>query len=518
MTRESGDGGGERVREGGNVQNERAASLSREANGNFESIGARTTNEPVTGSLNFADKPIYPNEQKYAGLSTGTMTDAGAGPLKAGDSKGKDEATDSIVAKTTKKNSDGGYTDTSVHSDHSVDTTTYDKDQQAIKNRTDRPDGSFSEQSVEINGDVKIREQKANGDYTQTTLGNDGSISSKAHTTNADGSVTDTATGANGVTDTTVTKDNKVVSTKTENPDGSFTEQKTSSDNSVTVREQQKNGSYVETLTNKDGTSKTVHDVDAQGGSQTLSYDAQGNLVKDRTTQADGGFYEVTKNKDGTTTKHDQDRNGNFSEAVFNDKNELVQPILDVKSTASTGFVDKVREQIAQMPEGVKKLLVNDRTHIVATGTVLDAMPDAAGDQPRGHDEGKTWNDLDGAQSDHSKLIITAERDKDGFSKRTEGVLKHETGHAVDRALGNDSDSPEFRAAYDKDVAAMNPEQRAREKYQLQEGKAGRSEAYAELYGAVNGSTANPKDTAQALADYPNVAEFMRKRLNGLPQ
>lgn len=447
------------------------------------------------------------------------MTDAGGGPLKASETKAKDDGADAVVAKTSKRNSDGGYTDTSVHSGGSIDTTTYDKEQRAVRNRTDRPDGSFSEQSVEKNNDVKIREQKANGDYTETTLGNDGTFSSKARTTNKDGSVTDTATGANGVTETSITKDNKVVNTKTENPDGSYRQQTVNSDNSITVHEQQKDGSYVATRTNKDGTSsKTVHDVDAQGGSTTRSYDAQGELVKDRTTQPDGAFYEVSKNKDGTTTKHDQDRNGNFTEATFNANNELVGPIFDAKSTASSGFIDRVREQIAQMPEGVKKLLANDRTHIVATGRVLDAMPDYAGQQPRGHEEGRTWNDLDGAQNGESKRIIVAERDRLGFSQRTDGVLKHETGHAVDRALGNDADSPEFQAAYNKDVAAMTTEQRARERYQLQEGNAGRSEAYAEVYGAVNGSTANPKDTAQTLASYPNVAEYMRKRLNGLPQ
>lgn len=515
MARETGDGGGERVREGGAVHNERAATLSREATAGFNSVGAgRKSNEPTSGSFNFADKPIFPHEQQYAGLSTGTMTDASGGPNQAGDTKGKAESADSVVAKTSKRNSDGGSTDTSVHSGGSIDTTTYDKDRQATKNRTDRPDGSFSEQSIEKNKDVKIREQKANGDYTETTLGHDGTVASKAHTTNADGSVTDTTTGADGVIGTTVSKDNKVVSTRSQKPDGSFTEQK---DGSVKVHDQQPDGSYVETLTNKDGTSRTVHDVDAQGGSTTKNYDAQGNLVKDRTTQADGRFYEVTKNKDGTTTKHDQDPNGNFTEARFNDKNELVGPILDVKSTASTGFVDHVRQQIAQMPEGVKKLLANDRTHIVASGKVLDAMPDAEGQQPRGHDKGRTWNDLDGAQNSDSKRIIVAERDKNGFSQRTDGVLKHETGHAVDRTLGNDSDSPEFQAAYNKDVAAMTADQKGREGYQLQEGHAGRSEAYAEVYAAVNGSSANPQETAQRLADYPNVAEYMKKRLNGLP-
>lgn len=516
MARETGDGGGERVRESGAVHGERAASLSREATSSFESMGKKA-NETVSGSLNFADQPIYPNEQKYAGLSSGTMTDAGSGPLKGGDAKGKDEAADSVVAKTSKRNSDGGYTDTSVHSGGSIDTTTYDKDQRAVNNRTDHPDGSFSEQSIDKNNDVRVREQKANGDYTEQVLGHDGTYSSKSHTTNADGSVTDTATGVNGVTDTTTTKDNKVVSTRSENPDGSYTEQTVNPDNSVTVHNQQKDGSYVETLTNKDGTSKTVHDVDAQGGSTTKSYDAQGNLVKDRTTRADGGFYEVTKNNDGTTTKHDQDSNGNFTEARFNDQGEMVQPVLDVKSTASTGFVDKVRDQIAQMPDGVKKLLADDRTHIVATGMVLDAMPEAAGQQPRGHEEGKTWNDLDGAQNSDTKRIITAERDRNGFSQRTDGVLKHETGHAVDRALGGDSSSPEFKAAYDKDIAAMNLDQLAKHKYELQEGDAGRSEAFAEVYGAVNGASSNPKETAQTLADYPNVAEYMRKRLNGLP-
>ena len=66
MARETGDGGGERVREGGAVHNERAASLSREATGSFESIGKKS-NEPTTGSLNFADKPIFRTNNNMPG-------------------------------------------------------------------------------------------------------------------------------------------------------------------------------------------------------------------------------------------------------------------------------------------------------------------------------------------------------------------------------------------------------------------------------------------------------------------
>jgi hypothetical protein len=546
MSREAGnriEGGGDRgVRDGGNGRGEAAASLSRQAWEGVES-SARKASEPVSGTLSF-DKPIYPNQQ-FAGLST-TMNDAGgiyqsaavevngdggkrgagkrgdggSGDLGRGDGNGAGEVKDPVVAKSSKRNGDGGYTDTSVHAGGTIDTTTYDSEKRAVKNRTDRPDGSFSEQTVDKNKDVTIREQKANGDYTETKLGHDGSISSKSHATNGDGSVTDTTTGANGVVDSTTTKGGKLIGKRTENPDHSFTERKVNADNSVTFHQEQKDGSYVETRTDKEGTSRTVHEVNEQGGSTTKTYDTNGNLVTDRNTQADGSYFETTKNKDGTTTKHDQDANGNFTEARFNDKGELVTPILDAKSTASTIFVNHVRDQINQMPDGVKKLLANDRTHIVASGMVLDAIPDAKDNKPRGHDEGKSWNDLDGAQSSESKRIVTAERTSDrangGFSQRTDGVLKHETGHAVDRALGYDSNSAEFRAAYEKDIAAMTPAQKAAEKYQLQDGGAGRSEAYAEIYGAVNGSSANPSETAQKLATYPNTAEYMRKRLEGL--
>ncbi len=518
MTREAGSRleGGDSARESSDRGGEQAASLSREVTAGFETT-AKRGNEPASGSLNF-DKPIYPNQQ-FAGLSSGTMTDA-SGPYKTGDPKGKGDAPDTVVGKSSIQNEGGGYTDTSIHSGGSVETTTYNKDNQAIKNRTQNPDGSFNQSTLDKNNNVTVREQQSDGDFTETTIGNDGKVTSKARVTNQDYSVTDSVTGANGVTDSTTSKNGKLIAKKSENADGSYTERKLNADNSVTFHDQKADGSYVETRNDKDGSAKTIHQVDGAGGSTTKSYDAQGNLVKDRTTEADRGFVETTKNKDGTETKHDQRPNGDFSEATFNENHELVGPVFDAKGTATPEFVNKVREQIAKLPEGVKQTLAQDRAHILATGMMEDASPELAGKQPRGHKEGTTWNDLDGGQIPDTKRIIVAERSNDGLTKpdRAEGVFNHETGHGLDQALGYASNSPEFIAAYNKDVAAMTPEQKNREKYELQDGAAGRSETFAEVFASVNGSSCIPDQTANRITDYPNVTEYMKKKLKELPQ
>ncbi len=480
----------------------------------------------TSGDVSFNEKPVYPNQQ-YAGLSTGTMTDAGGGGSDGVDGKAKKGATpdhsgpDEVMLRSSKKNTDGGHTDSSTRMSGSIDTTTFDKSGQAIKNRTDNPDKSFSEQTLDPKDhSVKVREQKANGDFSETNLTQDGKVTSKSHVTNPDGGFTDTSVGADGKTETTTrNKAGLVTDRKSENADHSYTERKLNPDNSTTFHDQKKDGSYVETLTDKNGTSTTVHtvnDIKDGGGSTTETTDPSGNVVRDRVTRADGSYFETTKNKDGTTTQHDQKKNLEYSETTVNDKGERVGPVVEVKG-ASEDFAEKVKADIAQLPASTKKLLADSGAKFLIAGTLVGAMPELEGKRPPGHPVGSTYADIEGSYFPEKRTAVVAEYTSSGPSNRDAGAVRHEGGHAVDHALDYPSNSPEFKAAYDKDVAAMSPETKLREQYLVQ-AKGGRSEAFAETFAAINGGPANQSQMDQIMQTYPNTIDYVRKRMNEVPQ
>jgi hypothetical protein len=486
----------------------------------MKTSNAARTSEPTSGSLSF-DKPIFPQQhnQQYAGLSLNTMNDAGSGaPAAAGEAP-----YDSVRSKGQKRNQDGGHTDTSERLSGTVDTTTFDKKDQAVKNRTDYPGGGFSEQTLNPkDNSVKVREQKANGDFSETNVTGDGKSTIKSHATNGDGGHTDSNTNAAGYTDaTTVDKNGKLTGRRHENPDGSYSERKVGENGAITFHDQQKDGSYVETLTDKNGSAKTIHTVNQDGGSDTKQYDPSGKLIRDRNTQADQSFVEKTVNKDGTTTIHDQKSDGNFSEAYVNDKGEHVKPSIDV-SNASPEFVKKVTGEIAKLPENVQHLLASNGTRITIANRISDLDPELANKRPPGHDEKSNWASMDGMQNSDYKRVVVAEFSSSGKSDRVEGVLRHEVGHAVDRALGRESAGPEFDAAYSKDVAAMSDSTKTANKYKIQPDEGGKptdggkGEAFADVFGALNGASCNPADTAKVLATYPNTAEYLRKKMSGI--
>jgi hypothetical protein len=143
-----------------------------------------------------------------------------------------------------------------------------------------------------------------------------------------------------------------------------------------------------------------------------------------------------------------------------------------------------------------------------------DLDPNFAHQQPRGWPDGSNYNDADGMYMQDRKSVVVAENTNKGPSERTDGVVHHETGHAVDAAMGDFSHSEEFKKAYDKDVANLSPEEQVNEHYLLQDGNAGKEEeAAAETYGALNGTSANPSETQEVRQDWSNVTEAWKKKL-----
>jgi hypothetical protein len=150
---------------------------------------------------------------------------------------------------------------------------------------------------------------------------------------------------------------------------------------------------------------------------------------------------------------------------------------------------------------------------------VSDADPSLAGVRPRGWPPGTTWDDDDGLFNPRTREITVAEthRDKETGrfvpNDRIEGSIKHEAGHAVDLALGNMSHSDDFKRAFDADVAKMSPAEKQRFGYLLQDGHAGHEETFAEVFGAMHGSSANRSESQAILNDFPEVRALMQRRL-----
>lgn len=214
------------------------------------------------------------------------------------------------------------------------------------------------------------------------------------------------------------------------------------------------------------------------------------------------------------TTPHSRPRGSDVPSTVL-----PAVPMENIK--ASTDFAERMRKQMDAFPVGVRRLLADKGMTVVASGNMIDAAPDLKDEHPRGWPPGTTFANEDGAFRPDQRLIMVAETflDADGKtvrSDRAEGVLRHETGHALDAALDNYSQEADFKAAYDKDVAAMSAADRLRLSYLLQADGAGQQETFAEVFAAMYGGSANANQSDLILASFPTVAEVMKKKLSTL--
>ncbi len=145
---------------------------------------------------------------------------------------------------------------------------------------------------------------------------------------------------------------------------------------------------------------------------------------------------------------------------------------------------------------------------------ISDVNPALAKERPPGWPDGKTWDDVDGAHMPDRKLMVVAEKTNSGPSYRGPGVLRHAMGGAMDRALGNFSQTEEFKKAYQADVANLQSMDRYKHGFLLQKGAAGPEQAFANVYGAMKGASSNPMERHRLLSAFPLVSESIKKKLN----
>ncbi len=102
------------------------------------------------------------------------------------------------------------------------------------------------------------------------------------------------------------------------------------------------------------------------------------------------------------------------------------------------------------------------------------------------------------------------------------GVLRHEMGHAFDDALVTPAGTvgsarTKFRKAYDldkKDILAKGEEAKNNYSYYLQQGEAGKSEAFAEIFGHVTGGGSN--SWTFKLTDWARTTKVVEELIKGV--
>jgi hypothetical protein len=175
-------------------------------------------------------------------------------------------------------------------------------------------------------------------------------------------------------------------------------------------------------------------------------------------------------------------------------------PAADIIVPPSPAFDAAVNKTYNAMSAETREIIRQSGARVKAVHHLTDAMPELKGQAPRGWPAGATWDAVDGCYSGGKKEIIVAEErqalssSKWIASGRTEQVLRHETGHAIDATIKTLSEHDDFKKAYDLDVQAMQAKDKPPLDYFLQPGTAGREETVAESVadregGATGGQT-----------------------------
>jgi hypothetical protein len=187
--------------------------------------------------------------------------------------------------------------------------------------------------------------------------------------------------------------------------------------------------------------------------------------------------------------------------------------------------IQKFEAMLGQLPQSVKDLLQQKGIKFIFAETFKDARPDLADVTPRGWGTG-TWDMAGGAYQSNDRQIIltrtmgTSIPGKYFPSTRQEAIFFHETGHAIDAALGRltlpgfeYTQSAEWHAAYKRDVASIPESEKPSVAYYLQSGEAGPEEVFAELHCNHHGWSCGPNPIAKW---FPTCQALLLKMIEGI--
>jgi len=194
---------------------------------------------------------------------------------------------------------------------------------------------------------------------------------------------------------------------------------------------------------------------------------------------------------------------------------------LRTASKVSADFRQEAGTAVAAIPDGVWQELKDGGWEVRVATFVVDAAPSLRGVHPRGWPVGATWEQTDAVHLPSQRLLVFAEkrRDSDGRivqNSRVSNVIRHEVGHAFDRAIGEktyQSSDREFVAAYYRDVSRIPASEHEVLSYYLQKGSGGRQEAFAEAFAIQLGGGSDSKQQALFLKRFPNVVAHVKNEI-----
>jgi hypothetical protein len=192
---------------------------------------------------------------------------------------------------------------------------------------------------------------------------------------------------------------------------------------------------------------------------------------------------------------------------------------LAVSGSPPAAAVDFARKVVESIPDPVHRTLAAKGIKFAYSERLEDRYPEIADERPRGWPEGMTWSHADGIYRPGLKEVTAARtyRVYGGGryvpSQQTAGVLYHETGHALDHALGNISASERWRSAHARDHSQMTDAVREAHAYLLQPGLAGLAEAFAELFANIYGHMTGTSPDTDA---FPACTALIREIVGSL--
>lgn len=439
------------------------------------------------------------------GNSTETLKDDLGTTTDKFDARGTHTASD-------RQNKDGSSLGWKLNADKS--TTIYsspDKDHRSETTITDK--GIASEKKTTNTPDGKIESEKKYGDKGSYVENGTGPKPENNYTKSDDGKGNIISHSQDGSGYSRATETNGSFSESHYGPkkEDNYSVKGDGKGNNVETR-QGENGTHTEKHTFPDSNRNYSAEVqpDGKGGfTEKRSYaDKEKDVTINHRPDGQGGYSEKYRYDDSSK---------NYSKEVGADGKTTYRDSVGLKAEvygASPDFADKAFGEVRKLPESDRKLLAETGNKFAIAGKMSDIDPKLATEQPRGWPEGKTFNDADGVYMSGTKQIAVAENTNAGPSDRTEGVVRHEAGHGIDNALKDFSHSAEFQKAYDKDVSNLTASQKKADSYLLQDHQAGPEETAADVYGALNGASSNPSETAKTLREFPNVADAIKKRLD----
>jgi len=189
----------------------------------------------------------------------------------------------------------------------------------------------------------------------------------------------------------------------------------------------------------------------------------------------------------------------NFSGKKLTDPSEIanamvgkVKPLQNRPEVSSLLVMD-IKAALNEYPASVLNLLYAKGCKILVTPTYIDRDPQSANSRPQGFEYGSTWKDCPG-RFDGRNVIVCEYTIGNGvdLEKASDpiGILRHEIGHAIDRFLGDISNKPDFKSAYDQDLHKLDDFVKPRLRYYIQTEGNGPAETFAELAAAKYGGKA----------------------------